>query len=119
MELFGLSIHLLIAGLAAAFLFFLGLTFLFAPAAGLKMTKHTAEDLPTIMAGRYFFFVFALAAVMWKGSPELLAVIFLGLAGVAFFDAAVYASKSKDVRPHLAAGVLALIVPAIMFGGRA
>ena len=101
----------------AAFLFVLGAMFLFAPEKGLAATKHHSEDLPTIMAGRYFFFVFAIAVVCWKGSTELVGWLFAGFAALSFFDAVTYAARKKAVLPHLMAGVASLLVPAVAFGG--
>ena len=101
----------------AAFLLALGLVFLFAPSKGLALTKHHAEDLPTIMAGRYFCLASLTAIVALKGSAELLAGAFFVLSALAFFDAAVYATRKKNVVPHLLAGAFTLIVPAIALGG--
>ena len=46
-----------LAYVTAAFLVLLGVVFAISPSRGLAMTKHRAENLPTIMAGRYFFMV--------------------------------------------------------------
>jgi len=110
-----ISIHLALIG--AAFLFVLGIVFLLAPSKGLAATKHHAEDLPTIMAGRYFCLSALTAIIALKGSAELLAGAFFILSALAFFDAATYASRKKKVMPHLLAGAFALIVPAIALGG--
>lgn len=110
------AVYMAIIG--AIFLFVLGLLFLFAPTKGLEATKHHAEDLPTIMAGRYLFLTFAIAIICWKGSTELIGWLFAGLAGLAFFDAATYAARNKLVTPHVLAGLASLLVPAVAFGGR-
>ena len=43
----------------------------------------------------------------------------MGLAGVAFFDAATYARAKNAIAPHIAAGVGALIVAFIALEGAA
>ena len=45
--------------------------------------------------------------------------VFMGLAGVAFFDAATYARAKNAIAPHIAAGVGALIVAFIALEGAA
>ena len=100
------------------FLLLLGLVFLFAPQRGLAMTEHRADNLPTIMAGRYFFMTMIALAVAFGGTSQQTAFVFMGLAGVAFFDAAVYAKAKTTVTPHILAGVGALIVAAIALKGQ-
>lgn len=111
------SIAVYLALFTAGFLMLLGVIFTVAPARGLAMTKHRAENLPSIMAGRYFFMVLVAVGVALTGTAQQLGFVFLGLAGVAFFDAAVYAKAKTATAPHLAAGVGALIVAAIALGG--
>lgn len=100
------------------FLFILGVVFVLSPARGFAMTKHRAENLPAIMAGRYFFMVLIAVGVALTGSLTQLAFVFLCLAGVAFFDAAVYARAKTAIAPHLAAGVGAILVAVIAFEGQ-
>jgi len=107
-----------LAVLTGVFLFLLGAVFMLSPAKGFAMTKHRAENLPTIMAGRYFFMVLIAVGVALTGSLHQLAFVFLGLAGVAFFDAAVYARAKTTVAPHLAAGIGAIIVAIIALEGQ-
>ena len=99
--------------IAAAFTLLLALIFLFAPERGLAVTKHHADKLPLIMAGRYLFMTMIVVGVVFAGSAELLAYVFMGLAGVAFFDAAVYAQAKRSTLPHIGAGVGALVVSAL------
>jgi len=106
-----------LAMIGAVSLLVLGILFFFAPESGLKFTKHHAEDLPTIMASRYFFFAFVVVAVVWKGTPELLAAVFFGLAAVAFLDAATYGLRGKTMWPHISAGLAALVIPIIALAG--
>lgn len=106
-----------LAYITAGFLALLGVMFAVSPKAGLKATKHRAENLPTIMAGRYFFMVFVTAGVAISGTLQQLAYVFLGLAAVAFFDAATYARAKTPVGSHIAAGVGALIVAFIALRG--
>ncbi len=106
------------AMLVAAGLLGLGFLFHFAPKDGLKLTRHHAEDLPAVMAGRYFFFAFVIVAVAWEGSPILLLAVFCALSGVAFLDAATYRSRGKTFWPHLAAGIAALVIPVIVLFGQ-
>ena len=113
------SVSIPMAVIGAVFLFVLGALFLFAPSKGLAATKHHGEDLPTIMAGRYFFFAFAIAIICWKGSIELVGWLFAGFAALAFFDAATYAARKKAVAPHLLAGLASLLIPVVAFGGKA
>ena len=111
------SVAVYLALITGAFLMLLGVLFLFAPARGLAATKHRAENLPTIMAGRYFFMVLIAVGIALTGTLQQLGLVFLGLAGVAFFDAAVYANAKTATGSHLIAGVGALIVAAIALGG--
>lgn len=111
------SFSIPMAFLGAAFLFSLGLVFLFAPAKGLALTKHHASELPTIMAGRYFCLALLTTIIAQMGSLDLLSGAFFILAALAFFDAATYALKKKAVLPHIMAGILALIVSATALGG--
>ena len=108
-----------LAYVTAALLVLLGVVFAIAPSRGLAMTKHRAESLPTIMAGRYFFMVFVAIGVAMTGTLQQLAFVFMGLAGVAFFDAATYARAKTAVVPHILAGVGALIVAIIALEGQA
>jgi len=101
------------------FLALLGVMFAVAPKLGLKATKHRAEQLPTIMAGRYFFMVFIAVGVALTGSLQQLAYVFMGLAAVAFFDAATYARAKTPVVPHIAAGIGAVLVSFIALEGTA
>lgn len=106
-----------LAYVTGGFLALLGVMFAVAPKAGLKATKHQAEHLPTIMAGRYFFMVFIAVGVALTGTLQQLAYVFMGLAAVAFFDAATYTRAKTPVIPHIVAGVGALIVAAIALRG--
>lgn len=107
-----------LAILTGIFLFILGAVFVMSPAKGFAMTKHRAENLPAIMAGRYFFMVLIAVGVALTGSLQQLAFVFLCLAGVAFFDAAVYARAKTTVAPHLAAGFGAILVAVIALEGQ-
>lgn len=111
------SVAIYLAYFTAGFLFLLGAVFTLSPAKGLAMTKHRAENLPTIMAGRYFFMVLVALGIALTGTLQQLGFVFLGLAGVAFFDAAVYARAKTAVAPHLAAGIGAIIVAVIALKG--
>ncbi|MFN3211780.1 MAG: hypothetical protein ACE37M_01625 [Henriciella sp.] len=107
-----------LAYLTGAFLALLGIVFAISPTRGLAMTKHRAENLPTIMAGRYFFMVLVAVGVALTGTLQQIAFVFMGLAGVAFFDAATYARAKTAVLPHILAGVGALIVAIIALQGQ-
>lgn len=111
------SVATYLALFTGGFLAVLGLLFTFAPAQGLMVTKHRAENLPTIMAGRYFFMVFIAIGTALYGTREQLAYVFFGLAAVAFFDAATYARAKTAVGSHIAAGIGAIIVAAIALEG--
>ncbi|MEO1554039.1 MAG: hypothetical protein AAFR82_08885, partial [Pseudomonadota bacterium] len=97
----------------------LGVLFAISPARGLAATKHRAENLPTIMAGRYFFMTFVAIGIALTGTLQQLAYVFMGFAAVAFFDAATYARAKTPVVPHIAAGIGALIVAFIALEGTA
>ncbi|MEM9055109.1 MAG: hypothetical protein AAGB16_07275 [Pseudomonadota bacterium] len=112
------SLASLLAIVTGGFLLMLGLVFLFAPQRGLAMTKHRAESLPIIMAGRYFFMTLIAVAAAVGGSIKQIGLVFVGLAGVAFFDAATYAHAKTAVAPHVLAGIGALVVAVIALGGR-
>ena len=101
------------------FLALLGVLFAVSPARGLAATKHRAENLPTIMAGRYFFMVLVSIGVALTGTLQQLAFVFMGRAGGAVFDAATYARAKSAIAPHIAAGVGALIVAFIALEGAA
>lgn len=109
----------ILAYVAGGFLALLGILFAVSPGRGLAATKHRAENLPTIMAGRYFFMVLVAVGVAITGTMQQLAFVFMGLAGVAFFDAATYARAKTPVMPHILAGVGALIVAFIALEGQA
>ena len=111
------SVAVYLALLTGGFLALLGVMFAVAPNAGLKATKHRAENLPTIMAGRYFFMVFIAVGVALTGTLQQLAYVFMGLAAVAFFDAATYARAKTAVSSHIVAGIGAVIVAAIALRG--
>lgn len=96
----------------------LGVVFLFSPARGLAMTQHHADKLPTIMAGRYFFMTLIAVAAAMSAKPATIALVFIGLAGVAFFDALVYARANRPVLPHLAAGIGAAVVSGVAYWGQ-
>ncbi|MEL7109765.1 MAG: hypothetical protein AAGL99_10895 [Pseudomonadota bacterium] len=106
-----------LAYLTGGFLALLGVLFAVAPKLGLAVTKHQAANLPTIMAGRYFFMVFVAIGIAISGTLQQIAYVFMGLAAVALFDAATYARAKTPVTPHIAAGVGALIVAAIALRG--
>ncbi len=108
-----------LAIITGIFLFILGVIFVIAPERGFTLTKHRAENLPAIMAGRYFFMVLIAVGVALTGSLTQLAFVFLCLAGVAFFDAAIYARAKTAVAPHMAAGVGAVLVALIALEGQA
>ena len=107
-----------LAMITGGFLALLGIVFAVSPSRGLAMTKHRAENLPTIMAGRYFFMVLVAVGVALTGTLQQLAYVFMGLAGVAFFDAATYARAKTPVMPHIGAGIGALIVAFIALEGQ-
>ena len=107
-----------LAYVTGAFLALLGIVFAISPSRGLAMTKHRAESLPTIMAGRYFFMVFVAVGIGLSGTLQQIAYVFMGLAGVAFFDAATYARAKTAVMPHILAGIGALIVAFIALEGQ-
>ncbi|MEM7330247.1 MAG: hypothetical protein AAF437_16000 [Pseudomonadota bacterium] len=106
-----------LAYVTAGFLALLGVMFAVSPGRGLDATKHRAENLPTIMAGRYFFMVFVVLGIALTGTLQQLAYVFMGLAAVAFFDAATYARAKTAVLPHIVAGIGALIVALIALRG--
>lgn len=112
------STALYLAYVTGAFLALLGIVFAIAPSRGLAMTKHRAESLPTIMAGRYFFMVLIAVGVAMTGTLQQVAFVFMGLAGVAFFDAATYARAKTAVMPHILAGIGALIVAFVALEGQ-
>ena len=112
------SSAVILALITAGFLALLGVIFAISPQRGLTVTKHRAENLPTIMAGRYFFMVLVAIGVALTGTLQQLAFVFLGLAGVAFFDAATYARAKTPVLPHIIAGVGAIIVAVIALKGQ-
>ena len=112
------SSAVILALVTAGFLTLLGILFAVSPNRGLAATKHRAENLPTIMAGRYFFMVLISVGVALTGTLEQLAFVFMGLAGVAFFDAATYARAKTPVMPHIMAGIGALVVAFIALEGQ-
>lgn len=112
------SSAVILALITGGFLALLGVIFAISPQRGFAVTKHRAENLPTIMAGRYFFMVLMAVGVALTGTLQQLAFVFLGLAGVAFFDAATYARAKTTILPHILAGVGAIIVAVIALKGQ-
>jgi len=112
------SVAVALALVTGGFLALLGVIFAISPQRGLAATKHRAENLPTIMAGRYFFMVLVAVGVALTGTMQQLAYVFLGLAGVAFFDAATYARAKTPILPHIIAGIGAVIVAFIALKGQ-
>ncbi len=110
-----LAIYMAYAGGAVTFC--LGLVFLISPARGLDITRHTADKLPLIMAGRYMFMTMMAVAAGIAGQSQTIALVFIGLAGVAFFDTLVYAQAKRAVMPHFLAGIGALLVVCAAFWG--
>lgn len=96
----------------------LGLIFAVSPDKGFAATKHREEQLPRIMVGRYFFMAFIAFVVALNGDLKLIAAVFVGLAGVAFFDALTYLRAGTPIMPHLLAGLAALLVPAVAIWGQ-
>lgn len=96
----------------------LGLLFAISPSKGFAATKHREEHLHRIMVGRYFFMAFIAFVVALNGDLKLIAAVFVGLAGVAFFDALTYLRAGTPIMPHFIAGALALFVPAVAIWGQ-
>ena len=108
--------HYLALGIAV-FLLVLGIVFVMAPEKGLAMTRHRAETLPTIMAGRYFFMALIALGVAFRGTGPEVAFVAAGLAAVALFDALTYYRAGTSILPHIGAGLGALIVMFVAYTG--
>ena len=108
--------HYLAFGIAV-FLLVLGIVFVMAPEKGLAMTRHRAENLPTIMAGRYFFMALMALGVAFRGSVSDVTYVAAGLAGVAIFDALTYYRAGTSILPHIVAGLGALLVIFVAYSG--
>ena len=106
------------AFLGGAATLFLGVMFLFAPEKALVMTKHHADKLPLIMTGRYFFMTLMAVGAALSQDLSIIAFVFVGLGGIALFDALVYLSARRAVIPHFGAAVLAFGVAALAYGAR-
>ena len=61
----------------------------------------------------------AIELIILTGTLQQVAFVFMGLAAVAFFDAATYARAKTAVVPHIGAGIAALIVAFIALQGQA
>lgn len=108
--------HYLALGIAV-FLLVLGIVFVMAPEKGLAMTRHRAENLPIIMAGRYFFMALMALGVAFRGSVSDVTYVAAGLAGVAVFDALTYYRAGTSILPHIVAGLGALLVMFVAYSG--
>jgi hypothetical protein len=80
-------------------------------------THHAPEGFPAVMVPRYLFMALAVAVVLRSGDRQALAVLFVGLAGIAVWDAVIYASRRMPFWPHAVAGIAGLAVAAVAWAG--
>ena len=104
--------------LGAAFLF-VAFIFMLNPKRGIEATQHREADLGVIMAGRFFFMVMMIVGAAALGTPEQLGFVFIGCAGMAFFDAATYFRTKGAPWGHFGGGVVFTIGALIALGGQA
>ena len=104
------TLTLVFAFLGAVFTGSLAFLFLRDPERALVATTHRLEQLPKVMADRYFAFtLLALGAVVY-GDFKVIAYLFAVYSFLGFADAWIYSRIGKSYVKHFAAGVLAIIV---------
>jgi uncharacterized membrane-anchored protein len=109
---FGL-LTLIFTGIGGAFLLLLGYLFWTNPKLGLEQTGHHAENLPSVMADRYFAFaLLGLFAVIYQDLNVILA-FFAACTLMAFMDARIYHLAEKKTIKHLMAGALSVVAFAV------
>ncbi len=111
MTLAGFSVFL--ASLGVVWTAALGAIYVRNPSRALVITTHHLEDLPKVMAGRYFaMMLLALGAVLY-GDFTVIAYLFAVFSFLGFADAWIYHRAGKRFALHLSAGVMAIIVAAV------
>ena len=70
---------------------------------------HSDDQMSNVMAGRYAFMGFLLAAFIFFRDFRALTIVFTGFVLLSLFDIAVYAAVGQEVQPHLIAAILSMI----------
>ena len=107
------GLPLLVGALAiwlVALVAFLGVYFLVSPARAMAFSTHRPEDLPLIMAGRYFTIAALMAGALYDGRPQVIGFVFTVTALNALFDALVYLREGKPFVKHLISASLSAVV---------
>jgi hypothetical protein len=104
---------MIFAGVGGVFLLVLGVLFWTNPALGFEQTGHRAEQLPAVMADRYFAFALIGVFAALYGDPNVVMIFFAACAVMAFVDALIYRRAGQAIAKHVIAGVLSLVALAV------
>lgn len=104
------TLSVLLAGLGGLFTGRFGVLFLLDPERGFAATTHRPEELPKVMADRYFAFALLALGSAVYGDFRVIAYLFAVFALVSFADAWIYARIDRPYVKHFAAGVMSIIV---------
>ncbi len=86
--------------------FALGVYFLIAPERAMAFATHRREDLPLVMAGRYFAMAAIMAGALYDGRPAVIAFVFAVMGFSALFDALIYRRQGKPYIKHVFSAIL-------------
>lgn len=101
---FGIAIFL------TATVLILGLLFMFAPDRGMAFATHHPENLPSVMANRYFTNAALMIGALLYGKPVIIAFVFIATGYGAAHDAVIYARAGQPYKKHILPAVLSTIV---------
>ena len=88
----------------------LGVLFVRNPTRALALTTHRLEDLPKVMADRYFALALLALGAVIHADLKIIAYLFAVFSFLGFADAWIYHRAGKPIAKHFAAGVAGCIV---------
>ena len=89
---------------------YLGILFMFAPERGLAFATHKVENLPSVMANRYFSMAAVMIGSLVYGEPEVIAFVFAATGFGPAHDAWIYARAGQPYKKHVLPAVLSAYV---------
>jgi hypothetical protein len=89
---------------------YLGVLFQFAPERGLAFATHKVENLPAVMANRYFSMAAVMVGSLVYGRPEVIAFVFAATGFGPAHDAWIYARAGQSYKKHVLPAVLSAYV---------
>ena len=89
---------------------YLGVVFQIAPERGLSSSMHTSENLPKVMANRYFSMAAIMIGSLFYGRPEVIAFVFAATGYAPAHDAWIYARSGLPYKKHVLPAVLSAYV---------